>query len=368
MALDSALDSSLVLKVKFADEIRRVKLAQGVAQGLDYEKMCQAIAEVWPDLPAYKAKYVDCEGDLCTLTEQTMIDFVGSKRKSSLEQVETILTLELYSTCSREASPTKEYEPSSKSVPSLPWCWVHLFTMGFNADRQDILEVQGPKELATKIKAEASAMSLVIALCWKDVVSLYLAMSRGVWDDVFANPNSSEIPDGPREKTMGYYLFGVLTVLSVCGLTIALFCNILLLISMNNFVDTKLDAFLKDAGWTIKVPYLGTVYGLVLYLVAMALLSYYADNAGWFLLVVGLVGIGCVIVQGTCAKYIHATYVANASGAPDQPAKSASAASDKPPESTTSSQVMSTAQVQNAARRDDAGDDADGDAGGDGGD
>jgi hypothetical protein len=357
---------AVVLKVKFADEIRRVELPQGAAQGLDYEKVSQAIAQIWPDLPACKAKYFDCEGDLCTLAEQTMSDFVRLRPGISNGQTETIWKLELHPISSKEASPTRKEEASSRKVPNLLWCWVHLFTMGFNADRLDVLEEQGPKELATKIKAEASAMSLVIALCWKDVVSLYLALSRGAWDATFANPNSTEAPEAP-EKTIGYYLFAVLTLLAVCGLTTALFCNILLLISMNNLVDTKLEAFLKDAGWTMKVPYLGTVYGLVLYLAAMALLALYADSTGWFVSVIALLGIGCVIVQGSCAKYIHATYVANASGVPDQPAKSAGVASDKPPECKTSSQVMSTAQIENAASGDDedvaggGGDDAGGD-------
>lgn len=296
-----SVDENTILKLKIADDIRRVKLHHEAGQVLTYDKISQAIAQTWPELPAYKASYRDGEGDLCTLTPETVSDFVGF---ATVVSDETILKLELHPESSKVAEPTKAEEPTSqKVVPSLLCAFLHLFTMGFNKDRAKVLNAQGPMVLANKIKAEAQALSVVCALLWKDIVTQYFQISNGSWDKLFNEGTA---------VSFWWYLYAGLCTLSLVCLSSSLFCNILLLVTMNNLIESKVETFLKVAGWTMKIPYLGGVYGLVFYCAAWVLLSYFAtDGKGWFTFVAVLFLIGASVIFFSGARYVHGTYVAD---------------------------------------------------------
>ncbi|CAE7247470.1 unnamed protein product [Symbiodinium pilosum] len=88
-----------VLKVTFRAEVRRCLLDK---QDLCYEGLTRRVDELYPELPQYTAKYMDEEGDVCTLCEASFADFleVSSQAKSATannlgSDTKVILKLEL---------------------------------------------------------------------------------------------------------------------------------------------------------------------------------------------------------------------------------------------------------------------------------
>jgi hypothetical protein len=63
-----------ILKASYQGDIRRTRFE---ADEITYDDVCQAISKLFPDLQEYTAKYVDEEGDACTLCETTFTDFLS---------------------------------------------------------------------------------------------------------------------------------------------------------------------------------------------------------------------------------------------------------------------------------------------------
>ena len=66
----------LVLKLKFHGELRRLSLLQRKGD-LTYEQLCREIERGWPEVGPHKAKYLDDEGDSCTLCAASFADFMA---------------------------------------------------------------------------------------------------------------------------------------------------------------------------------------------------------------------------------------------------------------------------------------------------
>jgi hypothetical protein len=75
-----------VVKIGHQGEFRRARLC---AETIRYEDVVQAISDVFPLVKDYTAKYLDEEGDACTLCEATFPDFVAvsaTARSSTVER------------------------------------------------------------------------------------------------------------------------------------------------------------------------------------------------------------------------------------------------------------------------------------------
>mmetsp|Transcript_47678 Transcript_47678/g.102087 ORF Transcript_47678/g.102087 Transcript_47678/m.102087 type:complete len:604 (-) Transcript_47678:172-1983(-) len=104
-----------VLKLACNSETHRVLLGEGE---VTFEDVDAAIKQVWPDREATGAKYVDEEGDKCTLCKATFKDLLAQALGSAAGK-KTVLRLELDST-SREpaASPEPAVSPAPPSAPA----------------------------------------------------------------------------------------------------------------------------------------------------------------------------------------------------------------------------------------------------------
>jgi len=78
-----------VLKLKHQGEVRRVLLQQGEVK---FEDLADEIEKAWPGINHYTPKYLDDEGDLCTLTPASASDFLRFASDSSGQR---LLKLEL---------------------------------------------------------------------------------------------------------------------------------------------------------------------------------------------------------------------------------------------------------------------------------
>lgn len=84
MVSPSSLQASeTILKVDCEGDLRRALLS-GTP---NYAGIDRAIQEIWPQRSAREAKYLDEEGDACTLTEQTFPDFLCTAKKTTTSQV-----------------------------------------------------------------------------------------------------------------------------------------------------------------------------------------------------------------------------------------------------------------------------------------
>lgn len=78
-----------ILKVDCEDDVRRA-LLKGTPTYADIDR---AVQEIWPNRSAREAKYVDEEGDACTLTEHTFSDFLCTTAKTAPQLQMLRLTL-----------------------------------------------------------------------------------------------------------------------------------------------------------------------------------------------------------------------------------------------------------------------------------
>lgn len=67
---------AVVLKLKYQDQLRRVRLQQQDPKDVTYEDIRSAMQSAWPEVGSFAAKYLDDEGDLCTLNAASFPDFV----------------------------------------------------------------------------------------------------------------------------------------------------------------------------------------------------------------------------------------------------------------------------------------------------
>lgn len=107
-----------VLKLCYQGEIRR-SLLQGE---LSYEAVIQKISEVFPDVKQASAKYLDEEGDACTLCSASFSDFLAVSKTSANQSLaaenasKLILKLELFD----DDRPSKRRRADPLPEPSAP--------------------------------------------------------------------------------------------------------------------------------------------------------------------------------------------------------------------------------------------------------
>ncbi|CAE7366235.1 unnamed protein product [Symbiodinium natans] len=107
-----------VLKATYCAEVRRCLLDKG---DLCYQGLTRRASELFPDLPQFTAKYLDEEGDVCTLCEASFADFLEvSKTKSTTalpgNNSKIILKLELEA----PNAPNAPNAPCTVSTATLP--------------------------------------------------------------------------------------------------------------------------------------------------------------------------------------------------------------------------------------------------------
>jgi len=72
----------IVLKISCNGEIHRIQL-DGTA---DYQFVCQSVQDLFPSSAIQGIKYVDEEGDLCTLVDATFTDFLQTAQEGGYER------------------------------------------------------------------------------------------------------------------------------------------------------------------------------------------------------------------------------------------------------------------------------------------
>eukprot|EP00437_Effrenium_voratum_P021372 CAMPEP_0181445006 /NCGR_PEP_ID=MMETSP1110-20121109/25367_1 /TAXON_ID=174948 /ORGANISM="Symbiodinium sp., Strain CCMP421" /LENGTH=423 /DNA_ID=CAMNT_0023569041 /DNA_START=50 /DNA_END=1321 /DNA_ORIENTATION=+ len=101
-----------VLKVTYQSEFRRCRLEEA---DISYEGLCRWLSRLFPEVNCYCAKYVDDEGDRCTLCDASFSDFLELSSSPGGGQVELgkkmILRLEL-----QPEEPKPEPVPKFKVV------------------------------------------------------------------------------------------------------------------------------------------------------------------------------------------------------------------------------------------------------------
>jgi len=145
--MESSLQAvDTTLKVDCDGDLRRA-LLKGTP---NYAAIDRAVQEIWPHRSAREAKYVDDEGDACTLNERTFPDFLCTAKRTATGQV---LRLVL-SQPSGEASVDPDQAPSATESFSSPWQHVEvgseagedgLHTVADLTDIQDV-EVTTPQQ------------------------------------------------------------------------------------------------------------------------------------------------------------------------------------------------------------------------------
>jgi len=69
---------AIVLKIKYQEQTYRVKMQQQRPKSISYHAdIVPAIQKALPQLSTFTAKYLDDEGDLCTLSQDTVADFLS---------------------------------------------------------------------------------------------------------------------------------------------------------------------------------------------------------------------------------------------------------------------------------------------------
>jgi hypothetical protein len=106
----SAPAAETVLKVECEGDLRRA-LLKGTP---NYTAFDRAVQEIWPNRSAHEAKYMDEDGDACTLTELTFTDFLETAKTTANGQV---LRLTLCPATAGESSKA----PTAEESFSAPW-------------------------------------------------------------------------------------------------------------------------------------------------------------------------------------------------------------------------------------------------------
>ncbi|CAJ1366650.1 unnamed protein product [Effrenium voratum] len=110
--LQSDKAMAAVLKVTYQSEFRRCRLEEA---DISYEGLCRWLSRLFPEVNCYCAKYVDDEGDRCTLCDASFSDFLELSSSPGGGQVELgkkmILRLEL-----QPEEPKPEPVPKFKVV------------------------------------------------------------------------------------------------------------------------------------------------------------------------------------------------------------------------------------------------------------
>lgn len=139
-----------ILKVECDGDLRRA-LLKGTPS---YVAIDRAVKEIWPGCSADGARYMDDEGDSCTLKEQTFPDFLATAK--AVANGSSLLRLQLSPSSAQEAAADSAAVPESASEAfSRPWEHVaegseagedHLHTV---ADLTDVHEDEDiPQEQA----------------------------------------------------------------------------------------------------------------------------------------------------------------------------------------------------------------------------
>eukprot|EP00403_Amphidinium_massartii_P024538 CAMPEP_0178399350 /NCGR_PEP_ID=MMETSP0689_2-20121128/15236_1 /TAXON_ID=160604 /ORGANISM="Amphidinium massartii, Strain CS-259" /LENGTH=461 /DNA_ID=CAMNT_0020020127 /DNA_START=124 /DNA_END=1509 /DNA_ORIENTATION=- len=122
---------AVVLKLRVGEEVRRVYLKEVASvDEMTFAVVKAAVAEAWPECSGRTAKYADEEGDMCTLTESTFVDFreLSVAAAAASGKQPAVLRLELgedaFSSAAADADKktTKEPEDTEKgdSAEELP--------------------------------------------------------------------------------------------------------------------------------------------------------------------------------------------------------------------------------------------------------
>lgn len=148
-----------VIKVEYGGDLRRALLKGTPA----YADIDRAIQEIWPGHCADGAKYVDEEGDACTLKERTFPDFLATAQTGANGN-----TLRLKLADPVEAQPAAESSsiPSATEAFTRPWEHVeqgseageeNLHTVADLTDSpEEAAVLQESVEAAADVKAEQS--------------------------------------------------------------------------------------------------------------------------------------------------------------------------------------------------------------------
>ena len=94
------------LKVKCGEDIRRYPFSERPT----YREVHTAISGAWPGKGAHLAKYLDQEGDRCTLSEDTFTDFLETSAATGGNLYVVRLAAFNIVACHRPGSTTKAQE------------------------------------------------------------------------------------------------------------------------------------------------------------------------------------------------------------------------------------------------------------------
>jgi len=101
--------ASAVLKISYQGELRRCLI-----EDITYNVVIETISKTFPEVKDYSAKYVDEEGDACTLCASSFPDFLAVSRagnsSADVPSNKLILRLELISTLAAASESAKSFE------------------------------------------------------------------------------------------------------------------------------------------------------------------------------------------------------------------------------------------------------------------
>jgi len=98
---------SVVVKVSCQGEIRRTRIE---TEHVSYDNVVKAMSDMFPGLKDYTAKYLDEEGDACTLCEAAFDDFLTVSTAAS--KLTVVLKLDLFA-APKPAPPAPANEPKN---------------------------------------------------------------------------------------------------------------------------------------------------------------------------------------------------------------------------------------------------------------
>jgi len=105
-----------ILKVDCEGDLRRA-LLKGTPT---YSAIDRAIQEIWPQRLSHEAKYLDVDNDACTLTEQTLTDFLRCAKMTSRGKVLRLLLSKAPPPSSDNAADVDK-APSATDCFAMPW-------------------------------------------------------------------------------------------------------------------------------------------------------------------------------------------------------------------------------------------------------
>mmetsp|Transcript_18084 Transcript_18084/g.33263 ORF Transcript_18084/g.33263 Transcript_18084/m.33263 type:complete len:271 (+) Transcript_18084:1-813(+) len=255
-------------------------------------------------------KYLDHDGDLCNLTSSSFNDFLGFASERAGEKV---LTVHI---CVENADPVPKQGVALQSkpaqvVPSFLRSFKDIFTMGFAVDRIKILEVQGPDALAERLRSENDTMSVISTLLMSMVFEMWIMLLEGDLDRLIVYDENQEI-------AWQYYPYLGLLVASIALFGSSVLTTIVLSLMLNNILDDKVEAFIRDSGLCLRLPYLGSLYGILSFLLSVCFLAFFqADGMKTGIIVSVVAAVACIVTGSVNAKYVHAAYTADFSSSDD---------------------------------------------------